>query len=254
MAGQMTLFDIADEDNKADFEIRLPQVDEYEKEVLLGFEKEVLGVYISGHPLEEYTEKLKKNTNAVTTEFVLDEETGVTKVADGQKVMVGGIITDKTIKYTKTNKAMAFITLEDLVGTVEVIIFPRDYEQYSRYLETDAKIFVQGHASVEEDRNGKIICEKIYSFDDTRQELWLQFATVSDFEAKEQELYDLMKDADGDVSVVVYISSEKVMKRLPASKNVTLNKELLDKLGTFLDEKNVKVVEKSLQTIANRRF
>ena len=132
MAGQMTLFDIAPEEDKAEYEIKLPNVEEYDKEVLLGFEKEVLGIYISGHPLEEYMERLKKNTNAVTTDFVLDEETGTLKVSDGAKVRIGGMITDKVIKYTKSNKAMAFITLEDLVGTVEIIIFPKDYERYAK--------------------------------------------------------------------------------------------------------------------------
>lgn len=125
MAGQMTLFDIAPEEDKAEYEIKLPNVEEYDKEVLLGFEKEVLGIYISGHPLEEYMERLKKNTNAVTTDFVLDEETGTLKVSDGARVRIGGMITDKVIKYTKNNKAMAFITLEDLVGTVEIIISRR---------------------------------------------------------------------------------------------------------------------------------
>lgn len=254
MAGQMTLFDIASEDTKSDFEIRLPDVEEYEKEVLLGFEKEVLGVYISGHPLEEYTEKLRKNTNAVTTDFVLDEESGRTKVADEEKVMIGGMIIDKVIKYTKTNKAMAFITVEDLVGTVEVIIFPRDYEKYSSYLEPDAKVFVEGHAAVEEDRNGKIICERVYSFDDAKRELWLQFETVEAFEEREEELYERMKDSDGDEEVVIYISCVKAMKRLPASRNVVLNQELIERLEAFLGKNNVKVVEKSLQTIAKRRF
>ena len=161
MAGQMTLFDIAPEEDKAEYEIKLPNVEEYDKEVLLGFEKEVLGIYISGHPLEEYMERLKKNTNAVTTDFVLDEETGTLKVSDGARVRIGGMITDKVIKYTKNNKAMAFITLEDLVGTVEIIIFPKDYERYAKYLENDAKVFVEGRVTAEEDRNGKLICEKI---------------------------------------------------------------------------------------------
>lgn len=189
MAGQMTLFDIAPEEDKAEYEIKLPNVEEYDKEVLLGFEKEVLGIYISGHPLEEYMERLKKNTNAVTTDFVLDEETGTLKVSDGVKVRIGGMITDKVIKYTKSNKAMAFITLEDLVGTVEIIIFPKDYERYAKYLENDAKVFVEGRVTAEEDRNGKLICEKIISFDEVKRELWLQFPSKSDFEEKEGALY-----------------------------------------------------------------
>ncbi len=246
MAGQMTLFDIAPEEDKADYEIKLPNVEEYDKEVLLGFEKEVLGIYISGHPLEEYMERLKKNTNAVTTDFVLDEETGTLKVSDGAKVRIGGMITDKVIKYTKSNKAMAFITLEDLVGTVEIIIFPKDYERYAKYLENDAKVFVEGRVTAEEDRNGKLICEKIISFDEVKRELWLQFPSKSDFEEKEGALYGKMMDADGSEHVVIYLAAEKQMKRLPENRNVAITKELLEELGNFLGKDNVKVVEKSL--------
>ena len=246
MAGQMTLFDIAPEEDKAEYEIRLPDVEEYDKEVLLGFEKEVLGIYISGHPLEEYMERLKKNTNAVTTDFVLDEETGTLKVSDGTKVRIGGMITDKVIKYTKNNKAMAFITLEDLVGTVEIIIFPKDYERYAKYLENDAKVFVEGRITAEEDRNGKLICEKIISFDEVKRELWLQFPSKSDFEEKEGALYGKMMDADGSEHVVIYLAAEKQMKRLPENRNVAITKELLEELERFLGKNNVKVVEKSL--------
>lgn len=246
MAGQMTLFDIAPEEDKAEYEIKLPDVEEYDKEVLLGFEKEVLGIYISGHPLEEYMERLKKNTNAVTTDFVLDEETGTLKVSDGARVRIGGMITDKVIKYTKNNKAMAFITLEDLVGTVEIIIFPKDYERYAKYLENDAKVFVEGRVTAEEDRNGKLICEKIISFDEVKRELWLQFSSKSDFEEKEGALYGKMMDADGSENVVIYLAAEKQMKRLPENRNVAITKELLEDLGNFLGKDNVKVVEKSL--------
>ena len=246
MAGQMTLFDIAPEEDKAEYEIKLPDVEEYDKEVLLGFEKEVLGIYISGHPLEEYMERLKKNTNAVTTDFVLDEETGTLKVSDGTKVRIGGMITDKVIKYTKNNKAMAFITLEDLVGTVEIIIFPKDYDRYAKYLENDAKVFVEGRVTAEEDRNGKLICEKIISFDEVKRELWLQFQSKSDFEEKEGALYGKMMDADGSEHVVIYLAAEKQMKRLPENRNVAITKELLEDLGNFLGKDNVKVVEKSL--------
>jgi len=250
MAGQITLFDIADEEDKKDFEIRLPDVEEYEKEVLLGFEKEVLGVYISGHPLEEYVEKLRKNTSSVTTDFVLDEETGAVKIRDNEKVIVGGMITDKTIKYTKNNKAMAFITLEDLVGTVEIIIFPKDFERYHAKLEIDAKIFVQGRASIEEDRNGKIICEKIFAFEETKRELWIQFADREAYAAKEEMLLSMMKNYDGNDSVVIYLSAEKQMKRLPASRNVAINGDLLEELYEFIGKNNVKLVEKSLESIA----
>ena len=247
MAGQMTLFDLAPEEDKSDFELKLPDVGEFEKEQLLAFEKEVLGVYISGHPLEAYEEKWRKNISAVTTDFLLDEETGETKVKDMQKVVVGGMLTGKTIKYTKTNQVMAFITLEDLVGTVEIVVFPRDYEKYHVYLTEDAKIFVRGHANVEEEKNGKLICEKIYGFDDSKKELWLQFANLKEYEEKEKELFPLLDDSDGNDEVIIYIAQEKRMKRLARSHSVKADDRLVNVLTNFLGEGNVKVVEKNVE-------
>ena len=247
MAGQMTLFDFAGEEEKSEFEVKLPDVGEYSKEMYLGFEKEVLGVYISGHPLEEYEEKWRRNISRVTTDFLLDEETGQTKVNDGEKAIVGGMIVDKTIKYTKNNKTMAFITLEDLVGTLEVIIFPKDYEKNSRLLNVDDKVFIRGRVSTEEEKNGKLICEKIYSFDETKKELWLQFETKTDYEDKEEKLFQMMKNSDGSDSVVIYISGAKLIKRLPPSQNIGVSSEIVNNLTNFLGENNVKVVEKSIE-------
>ena len=247
LAGQMSLFDLVSEEEKKAYEVRFPNVEEYTKEIKLGFEKEVLGIYLSGHPLEEYEEKWRKNISAVTADFMLDEETNAVKIKDNQSVVIGGIITEKTIKYTKQNKAMAFITVEDLFGTVEVIIFPRDYEKYSRYLNEDEKVFVAGHANVEEDKNGKLICEKIYSFDDTKRELWIQFATKEAFEEKEKELYSLLYGSDGNDEIVIYIASPRAMKRLGQNHNVHINPELISNLTDFLGEKNVKIVEKSIE-------
>ena len=247
LAGQMSLFDLVSEEEKKAYEVHFPNVEEYSKEIKLGFEKEVLGIYLSGHPLEEYEEKWRKNISAVTADFILDEETNAVKIKDNQSVVIGGIITEKTIKYTKQNKAMAFITVEDLFGTVEVIIFPRDYEKYSRYLNEDEKVFVAGHANVEEDKNGKLICEKIYSFDDTKRELWLQFATKEAFEEKEKELYSLLYGSDGNDEIVIYIASPRAMKRLGQNHNIHINPELVGNLTEFLGEKNVKIVEKSIE-------
>ena len=247
MSGQMTLFDLVPEEEKQDYEIRLPQLEEYSKEIKLGFEKEVLGIYLTGHPLEEYEERWRKNISAVTTDFVLDEETNEVKVKDNQKVTVGGMITEKTVKYTKNNKVMAFLTLEDLVGTVEVIVFPNSYEKYSSLLNEDEKVFITGRANVEEDKNGKIICEQITSFDSVKRELWLQFSTKEEFEAKEQELYGKLHDSDGRDSVVIYISSIKAMKRLPNNYNICVNQEIVNNLTNFLGENNVKVVEKIIE-------
>ena len=247
MSGQMTLFDFASEEDKKDYEIKFPELEEYSKEIKLGFEKEVLGIYLSGHPLEDYEAKWRKNISAVTADFLLDEETNEVKVKDNEVVIVGGMITEKTIKYTKNNKTMAFITLEDLVGTVEVIIFPKDYEKYHHLLNEDEKVFIRGRANVEEEKDGKIICEQIYSFDDTKRELWLQFETKEAFEEKEQQLYEMLHDSDGKDSVVIYISSIKAMKRLPESQNVCADMVIVNNLTNFLGKNNVKVVEKNIE-------
>lgn len=252
MAGQMTLFDFVSEEEKKAYEVQYPDVEEYSKEVKLGFEKEVLGIYLSGHPLEQYEEKWRKNISAVTTDFLIEEESGETKVKDNQSVMIGGMITEKTIKYTKTNKTMAFLMVEDLFGTVEVIVFPKDYEKYHHLLNEDEKVFIQGRVNVEEDKNGKLICESIYSFADTKRELWLKFETKEAFEEKEEELYERLRDSDGQDTVVLYISALKAMKRLPQNYNICINGNIVNNLTNFLGENNVKVVEKSIEKKGER--
>ena len=249
MAGQMSLFDLVAPEEKEAFEIRMPQVEEYPREAMLAFEKEVLGVYISGHPLEEYEEKWKKNITAVTADFQPDEETGEPKVRDGAKAVVGGMITAKTIKYTKTNKIMAFLTVEDLVGTVEIVVFPRDYEKNSKFMEVDEKVFIQGRVSAEDERASKLICENIYPFDSAPRELWLQFETKEEFLSKEEGLYQDLRESDGNDAVVVYVRSPKAVKRLGASKNVKINQDLLVKLYEKYGKDNVKVVEKSIENL-----
>ncbi len=250
LEGQMSLFDFVGEEDKKDYEVHYPNVEEFPKEVLLGFEKEVLGIYLSGHPLEDYLGKMKKNVTANAADFVREEESGTIRVTDNMHVVVGGMIAAKTVKYTRNNQAMAFLTVEDLTGSVEIIVFPKDYERYNRFLNDEEKIFVVGHATVEEEQDGKVICERIVPFDDTRKELWLQFPTKSDFSEKEQQVYDILRDSDGNDEVVIYISDVKAFKRLPRNRAVGTNSVLLARLTEFLGEKNVKVVEKGIENRA----
>lgn len=253
LEGQMSLFDFVPEEEKKEYEITLPNVEEFPKEVKLAFEKEVMGVYITGHPLEEYEQKWRKNITAVTTDFMLDEESNTVKVQDGSQVVIGGMITAKTIKYTKQNQAMAFLTIEDLVGTVEVVIFPRDYQKNQAFLNEDEKVFILGHVNVEEDRNGKLICEKIMRFDDTQKELWLQFANKEVYEQQIQEVLERVKGSDGNDPIIVYLADQKVMKRFPPSRNIKVDNEIVNILTNLLGEKNVKVVEKDI-AIGSKRY
>ncbi len=247
MAGQMTLFDIAGEDVKSEFEIRMPDVEEFPKEMLLMFEKEVLGVYISGHPLEEYLDVMDKNVTARSDEFVVDEEIGMAKIPDGREVVIGGMITEKTVKYTKNNQAMAFVTLEDLVGSVEVIVFPRDYEKYRDLLVEDNKVFIQGRTSVEEEKDAKLICREVHGFDEGRKELWIQFPDKEAYDRQREELFTALSDMDGNDAVVIYIASPRMLNRLDARWHICVNKDTKEVLEDMFGAKNVKVIQKNIE-------
>ena len=242
MAGQLSLFDIADESQKEDFDVKLPDVGEYSKEMLLAFEKEVLGVYISGHPLEEQEELWRKGITNTTADFVINEEIGEPAVRDNMPAIIGGIIVDKKIKYTKNDKIMAFLQIEDLVGSVEVIVFPRDYEKNSDKLLEDNKVFVRGRVSLEEERDGKLICEKITAFDEIPKKLWIKFPSKEAYESKSKELLDLLADSDGKDSVIIYIEEIKAMKKLPPNWNVNADEQLAKVLSEKFGKENVKIV------------
>ena len=242
LAGQLSLFDLVGEEERRDYEIRLPDIGEYPKEVLLNFEKEVLGIYISGHPLEEYEQLWKKNITNTTGDFLLDEETNEAHVQDGARVTIGGMITEKKIKYTKNDKVMAFLQVEDLVGSVEVVVFPKVYEQYGSRLTEESKVFIKGRVDAGEDRDGKLICESIQTFEEIPKKVWLRFATLQDWENAEQPLYEAIADSDGRDSIVIYVDALRAKKVLPPSKNVRADKELLERLEGLIGQGNVKLL------------
>ena len=249
MTGQMSLFDLISDEEKEAYEIQMPKVEEYSKEELLSFEKEVLGVYISGHPLEEYEERWRKNITARTVDFQIDEELGTSKAGDGEIAVIGGIITNKTVKYTRNNKVMAFLTIEDLVGTVEVVVFPNDYEKNVQKMEEDSKVFIRGKVQGDADKASKLICEKIYSFDDVPKELWVQFETKEDYLTEENEFLKLLSGSRGTDRVIIYVRTPKSIKYLGIEKSVKINEILLGKLYEKYGMDNVKVVEKSIENI-----
>ena len=246
MTGQMTLFDLMGEDDKREYEIQLPKVGEYDKEQLLAFEKEVLGIYVSGHPLEKYEALWKHVITNVTSDFALDEETGHSKVMDGNRAVIGGILTDKRVKYTKTNKTMAYLTVEDLVGTVEVVVFPKDYEKNLQYLNVDDRVFIRGRVSSEDDQSSKLICEKIFRFDEVPQELWIQFATISDYRAREKQLFDLLRNSDGKDYVVIYVRDGRSVRRLGDNWTVRADESLLGALSEAFGADNVRLTQKKI--------
>ena len=241
MAGQISLFDIVDESEKSSYDVQLPDVGEYSKDMILAFEKEVLGIYVSGHPLEEFEDLWRRGITNTTADFVLEEESGETRVRDNASCTIGGIISNKKIKYTKNDKIMAFLQIEDLVGTVEVIVFPRDYEKNSMKLLEDNKVFIKGHVSLEEDRDGKVICEGITAFDEIPKKLWIKFPTMEAYQASSNELLQTLQTSDGHDSVVIYIEEAKAMKKLPPSCSVQAGEELKAQLCAKYGEDNIKI-------------
>ena len=248
-AGQMSLFDLVSEEDKKDYEIRMPDVEEYDKDMVLAFEKDVLGIYLSGHPLEKYRNIMEKMISARTIDFQPDDETGIPKVSDGQKVIIGGMITEKTIKYTRNNKVMAFLTMEDLMGTVEIVVFPRDYEKWQAMINEDARVFIQGRVNAEDDKPSKLILEKVRSFEDMPREIWIQFSDKEEYTQKAEELLKELANAHGNASsaVVIYLKDVNAMKRLPAVYHVQITEYLLEDLRKKYGESNVKLVERVLK-------
>ncbi len=183
----------------------------------------------------------------MTADFLPPEEGEEQRIRDGERAIVGGMITSKTMKATKNNKMMAFITVEDLVGSVEVIVFPRDYEKNASMLNVDSKVFVSGRISAEEDRASKLILEKIVPFDIPKKELSIEFSDMEEYSRREQELYRALMDSRGEDEVIIYVRKEK--KNIPASRNVHVSDLLLEKLSRDFGEKNVKAVQKRIENM-----
>lgn len=239
ISGQMSLFDLVDDSQKAQFEIKMPDIGEYTKNDLLNFEREVLGVYVSGHPLDEYAAMWKKHVSAMTTDFEIDDETGVPRVKDGTKETVGGMIMGKTVKPTKNGQLMAFLTIEDLVGTVEVIVFPRDFSAYRNIIEGTDKIFITGRVTANADENAKLICERVVSFDSIARKLWIRFESEAAYKNQEASLAEKFKYLDGIDQIIIYCTAENKRIPLPPSRNIKITPELLAELRAAYGDKNV---------------
>ena len=244
--GQMSLFDLVSEEEKKEYQVSFPDVGEYSKEELLAFEKDILGVYISGHPLDDYEGLWRKNITATSADFIVDEETEEAVVKDGMKVVIGGLVAGKVVKTTRSNQLMAFITLEDLMGSVEVIVFPKNYEADRDVLTEDSKIFIKGRVSLGDESVGKLVCEQVIPFSKVPRQLWLQFEDKEIYQAMEGEILGILKESEGPDSVVIYLKKERAKKILPANWKVEAAGELMETLICKLGEKNVKLVEKNL--------
>ena len=239
IAGQLSLFDMFEEKHS---KVNMPNVPEYDKEQLLAYEKEILGVYVSGHPMDDYDALWRRHITNVSSDFINDED-NPPKVNDGENVTIGGIITDKSVKNTRTGKLMAYITIEDVFGAVEVMVFPRDYEKYRDKLVEDNKVFIEGRVSINEEENGKLICSGVVAFDEIPRVCWIQFANKQAYLDAQPELDRIIASSDGNDTVTIYCREEKQRKVLPKSQTIMAQGETLKQLVDRFGGNNVKVVQ-----------
>ncbi len=247
MAGQVSLFDLGDEGFAKAKQYPLPNVEEFPKEELLTYEKEVMGIYVSGHPLEEYVALMKKNCTCISTDFAAEEEQEDNSVTDGERVVIGGLLVNKIVKTTKNNTMMAIASIEDLYGTVEIIVFPQTYEKKKHLLVEGSKVFVKGRAQTEENKAGKVICQDIIPFDRIPCELWIRFANKEAYLAVEKKLLQQVVSEDGTDTICIYLEQEHQVKKLPRSYETNARRLVAEGALEEYGKESVAIKEKSIE-------
>ncbi len=245
LPGQMSLFGLGEEDDDT-LEDDLPDIKPYTKKETLSYEKEILGLYLSGHPVDEYSSFITNNSKNTTIDFIINEDEGIEAeptLYDGQRVTLGGIITQVSVKYTKNNNsAMAFITVEDLYNQVEVVVFPNVYSKYSHNLKEDTVVIVKGSASIKEEESGKILANDLLFYDNNQDQisdkvLWIKIS------AKEnsKKALDIIKKFPGNSTVMVYNEYVKEKIKLNSEYNVNTCDKLIEELKKLLGDSSVLV-------------
>lgn len=244
MAGQLSLFDIAPQEDLSALEVKMPVLGEFDMETKLAFEKEMIGIYLSGHPLYDYQDFLRGICNANSMDFAYDEEEGRVNVSPAGNYVLGGIAADVNVKLTRNNQRMAFITLEDLVGNIEVIVFPRDFEKFKNLIEEGRKYIISGKASLEENADAKLIAGKIIPFEEVLREVWLQFENKAKLEEIEPKLNEIFINNKGNAKVMLYCREEKQIKQVNTVKGISHAESVIALLKSKLGDENVKIVTK----------
>lgn len=241
ITGQISFFDLMGEEGIEMQRENFPNIPEYSDDEILELEKEVLGIYISGHPLDSYKDILEKNVSATSLDFMRDEETGATVVRDDETVVIGGIITAKTIKSTKSNSLMAFLTVEDLYGTVEVIVFPRDYEKNRAILTEDARVLLRGRVTLDDERGGKLILRDVTLLDEFPRTLWIKFEDEAAYEAEKGWLAGVLSEYEGADACMTYRKKEQQKSLFMDGRCTRICDSLLSCLRERYGEANVAV-------------
>lgn len=240
--GQFSLFEAA----KTNFEEELPKLSEFPTNILLQMEKEMLGIYVSGHPLQPYEREIKLLSNFHTTDIIaeqFDTEIKNDNIEDGKQVYIVGLITDKKNKVTKNNNMMAFFTLEDLYSTIECIVFPTVFEKYFDQIFEDNIVLVEGKLSISEVEDPKIIVEKISPVKKMNYDkIYLKIDDITKMDILEK-VKEILYSYPGNVPVYIYFTSNK--KTIMADRSLWIDGnsvEAIDKLKELLGYDNVKII------------
>lgn len=242
--GQLSLFEVAGEAERQHFHAALPEAEEFTKQELLAFEKEALGIYLSGHPIENHLDLFRRTVTAVSSDYQVDETTGSPKLREGQRVISGGIVFDRKFKITKNGKQMAFLTLEDLLGQIDVLVFPNVFERCRALLDFDQQVFVSGHVSIGRDETASLIADEIISVEDARKEVWVAFPDKKAYEKGKEPLEAYIAAHTGTSEVVVFLRAEKAKKTLPPALRMQANEDTQAGLSALFGKDNVKLVER----------
>ena len=248
LVGQVSLFDGFEMDASINNDIqnmyKLPQVKELEEKEKLYLEKEVLGMYVSGHPLSQYKDKLKKNTTINNADLNDIKEDYVSYLNLNEKeVTMGGIVINKTIRTTKRNDLMAIIELEDLYGVIEVIVFPQVLQKYNTIIQEDKIIYIKGRLSIKEDENAKLIAREIIDMNESiNQEKPTLYLKINSIENKDlvNNLISVVTKYKGDNDIYIYAENIKQMYKWNHIK-VNINENLINELQNILPRTSIKV-------------
>ena len=255
--GQISLFGAIQEESESNLEIKYPNIKEFNKKYMLAMEKEMTGLYMSGHPLDDYEKTLKEQTSITIEKIIeaqknLDEQKNVdledlildNSISDGTRVILGGILTNVSRKVTRNNTLMAFAKIEDLTGYLECVIFPKTLEKCNALVNEDSFVLIRGRLSLKEDEEPKILCEDIQPLeliDSSKVYIKVEDREKANMIVK--PLRVLLSQYKGDSPVYIFAAKEKAAFRLSRDLWVDLDKGVLDFLISKFGEENVKVVE-----------
>ncbi len=237
--GQIDLFSL---DTVQKPEYSLPKMKEYEFKDMIGMEKEVTGLYLSGHPLDRFHNASNKFKTTPISEILHSSEE-FDGFKDGDLVKIICIVQSKKLLTTRNKATMAFINAEDKSGSIEIVVFPKIYEQYNSLLSQDNILIISGKVSLKEEEPPKILCETIIDHSvldkvtlDPKKHLFLRFPLYD--EAKMNEVIQVLNQNIGDVPVTLYFEDNK--KRLDLKNNgIIYSDSLFLQLKSIIGEKNI---------------